>query len=257
MRDLFIKHLTILKTTCMDVCIDVGNTRAKIALYKNNHRQELIFRDSADAKWLSKFIEQEKVERLIMSSTRIFTPEQQAVLDSNEAFYILTADINLPITIKYKTPKTLGKDRIAAAAGAKALFPKNNCLVIDAGTCITSDIVTEKGHYLGGAISPGIKMRLKAMHHFTAALPLVEMRDFNTVLGRDTEESLLAGSVGAVFKEIDGFIDHYKNEYPDLKVLMAGGDAELFDKNLKNEIFAVPNLVLSGLHNILKFNASK
>jgi len=240
----------------MDACIDVGNTRAKVALYSEGVLSEQIFRENADAEWLEKFVEKYKVKRLIMSSTRIMTQEQKEVLDSKDQYFVLSPDLNLPITLNYKTPKTLGRDRIAAAAGAKALFPDNNCLVIDAGTCITSDIVTDSGIYLGGAIAPGINMRLQAMHHFTKALPLVEMRDFNQILGRNTEESLLAGSMGAVLKEVDGFIDHYQAEYSDLKVLFAGGDTDFFDKNLKNEIFAVPNLVLSGLYNILKFNAS-
>lgn len=239
----------------MDVCIDIGNTRAKIAQFEKGKLRDLIYRKSASGTWLSNYIKKNNVKRLILSTTRFVSKTQQAVLDRCEDHYVLTHDLPLPIKLKYKTPQTLGKDRIAAAVGAQAIFPNRNCLIIDAGTCITSDILDAKGNYLGGSIAPGLNMRLEAMNHFTSALPLIERKPFNKLLGKSTEESLLAGSMGATVKELDGFIDYYRAKYDKLQVLLTGGDTAYFDKYLENEIFAVPNLVLQGLYTILEFNA--
>jgi len=239
----------------MDVCIDIGNTRAKIAQFKNGKLVDLAYRKNASGTWLGNYIKKNDVKRLILSTTRFVSKTQQAVLDQNAAFYVLTHDLPLPIKLKYKTPETLGKDRIAAAVGAYTLFPKKNCFIVDAGTCITADILDARGSYLGGSIAPGLNMRLEAMHHFTSALPLIERRPFKKVLGKTTEESILAGSMGATLKEIDGYINYYRTKYDDLHVLVTGGDTPYFDKYLENEIFAVPNLVLQGLYEILEFNA--
>ncbi len=239
----------------MDVCIDIGNTRAKIAEFKKGKLKDLTYRNDVSGTWLGNYVRKKGVNRLILSTTRSVSKTQRAVLDRNEDHYLLNHDLPIPIKLKYDTPNTLGRDRIAAAVGAQAAFPKRNCLIIDAGTCITADILDANGNYLGGSIAPGLNMRLEAMNHFTTALPLIKRKPFNKLLGKSTEESLLAGSMGAALREIDGFINHYHSKYADLQVLVTGGDTDYFDKYLENEIFADPNLVLKGLYNILEFNA--
>jgi len=241
----------------MDLCIDIGNTRAKVASIEKEKFSKVHYRDDIDVEWLQDFIDENQIERLIFSSTRILSDEMREFLDGNDNYFTLNHKLPIPIQNKYGTPETLGKDRIAAAVGAKSIFPKHPCLVIDAGTCITTDIVDESGNYLGGSIAPGINMRLEAMHHFTKALPKVEMRNFYDLTGSNTEESLLVGAQTATVLEVDGFIDSYKKRYEDLKVLIAGGDTPVFESHLKNEIFAAPNLVLTGLYQILKFNATQ
>lgn len=239
----------------MDACIDVGNTFVKVALFEKDeltavHRNEVL-----DKMWFDEMVMDNNVQRVILSSVRVNLDDIIAHLDSSYDFYQLDHKLPIPISNDYATPKTLGKDRLAAAVGAHAIFPSQNCLVIDAGTCITLDVIDEKGHFLGGSIAPGLNMRLSAMHHFTSALPKVLSRDFEGMIGKNTEESMLVGALNACAIEIDGIIDYFNNEYTELKVLFTGGSTSFFEKKLKNQIFARPNLVLTGLHQILKFNA--
>ncbi len=162
----------------------------------------------------------------------------------------------LPIEIDYKTPETLGADRVADACGAVSLHPGEPCLVIDAGTCITVDFVDAKGVYHGGAIMPGLKMNLQALHTFTAKLPLIELEGVKKapVLGRSTEESILAGTLGATLLALAGYVALYKEKAPGLRVLLTGGDAERLTASGANGWEHVPHLTLIGLNEILIYN---
>jgi len=163
----------------------------------------------------------------------------------------------LPITLNYKTLETLGKDRIALAVAAAQLYPHKNVLIIDAGTCITYDFIDKHKEYQGGSISPGIQMRFKALNTFTDKLPLINPTDNVELLGKSTSESISSGVMNGVYSEIDGIIDKYKINFPDIEVILTGGDIIYFDKKLKNNIFANSNLVLKGLNMILDYNAGK
>jgi type III pantothenate kinase len=169
----------------------------------------------------------------------------------------LTADMPLPIKLDYKTPETLGADRIADACGAAGLHPGEPCLVIDAGTCITVDFIDAKGVYHGGAIMPGLKMNLQALHTFTAKLPLIDLEgvEKTPVLGRSTEESILAGTVGATLLSLAGYVALYKEKAPNLRVLLTGGDANyLLASGANNGWEHVQNLTLIGLNEIMIYN---
>jgi len=169
----------------------------------------------------------------------------------------LTADMPLPIKLDYKTPETLGADRIADACGAAGLHPGESCLVIDAGTCITVDFIDAKGVYHGGAIMPGLKMNLQALHTFTAKLPLIDLEgvEKTPVLGRSTEESILAGTVGATLLALAGYVALYKEKAPNLRVLLTGGDAKyLLASGTNNGWEHVQNLTLIGLNEIMIYN---
>lgn len=168
---------------------------------------------------------------------------------------VLSSDTPLPITLDYATPQTLGPDRIAAACGAWK--DHRDTLIIDAGTCITIDYLDAEGTYHGGAILPGIGMQFRALHTFTAKLPLVgAASDTATLLiGRSTAESIVAGVVSATRFAVEGFVDRYLQQYSDLQVLLTGGDADrlwgngaLAIANCKHE----PWLVMIGLNEILK-----
>ena len=177
-------------------------------------------------------------------------------LKSKTNTLLFTDKSQLPITNLYKSKNTLGSDRLAAAVGGNFLFPNKNVLVIDAGTCIKYNFVTQKNEYLGGGISPGLKMRLKALHTFTSRLPLAEMdEDYDTLIGRDTKESILMGAELGAVVEVDGIIDRYKSIYEDLTVVFTGGDINFFAKRLKNSICADQNLILKGLNVILDYNS--
>jgi type III pantothenate kinase len=173
-------------------------------------------------------------------------------------FSALAYDTLIPLSLKYKTPKTLGLDRIAASVGALTLFEESNLLVMDMGTCVTFDFISKKKDYLGGAIAPGIQMRLKALHHFTGKLPMVRLGEKKVVeIGKTTEESILSGVYWGMKHEIEGTISRYIQQYEDLKVVITGGDIKLFDFEPKNRIFADEFLVLKGLNEIAMYNEIK
>jgi type III pantothenate kinase len=144
---------------------------------------------------------------------------------------------------------------MANAAGAAMLFPAKNVLSIQAGTCLVFDFVNEKGEYLGGSISPGIKMRFDSLHEKTKNLPLLSAKNgYPNFIGTDTSASLCSGIINGIGYEIDGFIDEYRAKFDAIIVLLTGGDADYLQKFIKNTIFAAPNLVLKGLNEIIKYN---
>jgi type III pantothenate kinase len=167
---------------------------------------------------------------------------------------ILDRDMKLPLKIDYDSPETLGLDRIAAAVGAWSLFPKQNLLIIDGGTCITYDIVTEHGHYLGGIIAPGWRMRLKAMHHFTENLPNLEPFVPEESIGKTTESCMQIGAYAGVQYEIEQYFEFFNKKFKPLQVVVTGGQLPSFESSIKAHIFASSKIVLMGLHAIWKLN---
>jgi type III pantothenate kinase len=157
----------------------------------------------------------------------------------------------------YATPKTLGNDRIALVSAASKLYPSQNVLVIDVGTCITFDIINSENQYLGGAISPGLQMRYRALNTFTENLPLLEPQEEVNLIGNTTMMSMHSGVIFGIISEIDGVISMYKSQYKDLTIILTGGDSVFLCKRLKNSIFANSNFLLEGLNYILEFNKSQ
>ena len=232
------------------ITLDEGNTSVKLALFDND---TLVSKyNNIDLNFVIKLLP--KCDRLILSTVK--NKSNFKTLFSNKNFVLLNNSTPLPIKILYKSPTSLGNDRIALAVGAITNFPNKNVLVIDAGTCITYDLINSKKEYLGGSISPGIQMRYNALHQFTSQLPLLESVDTAMLTGVNTEESIHSGIINGVFVEIDGIIQRYINQYPDIKVIVTGGNAKFFDKGLKNTIFAKPNLLMEGLNKILDYNES-
>ena len=232
------------------ITLDEGNTSVKLALFDND---TLVSKyHNIDLNFVIKLLP--KCDRLILSTVK--NKSNFKTLFSNKNFVLLNNFTPLPIKILYKSPTSLGNDRIALAVGAITNFPNKNVLVIDAGTCITYDLINSKKEYLGGSISPGIQMRYNALHQFTSQLPLLESVDTAMLTGVNTEESIHSGIINGVFVEIDGIIQRYTNQYPDIKVIVTGGNAKFFDKGLKNTIFVKPNLLMEGLNKILDYNES-
>ncbi|MCF8225724.1 MAG: type III pantothenate kinase [Bacteroidales bacterium] len=242
----------------MNLVIDMGNTNCKIAVCKGTDIIESVISEKISNKEIAYFINSYKdVRGVIFSSVTNHSRELIDYLQTTfDIFLELNSSTPLPLTSHYKTPETLGYDRIAAATGAHTIFPENDVLVIDAGTAITFDLVTSGGEYLGGNISPGLQMRFRALHKFTNRLPMLEL-DENQVnlLGKSTDEAIISGVVNGLIFEINGYMDALKLDYKDLKVVLTGGDANSFDKRLKNSIFVVSHLNLIGLNRILDYNA--
>jgi len=244
----------------MDLIIDIGNTKAKIAIFENDN---IVLRrawKNLSIERVEKLVKAHSIKRSIISSVVDTDPELIKFLDRHTRLVKLNHKTKLPISVKYKTPTTLGADRIANAVASNALFPNHHVLAIDAGTCIKYDLVDDQQCYHGGAISPGVTMRYKALNTFTDKLPLVQRSDQGIWLGQTTEESIQTGVEHGAVQEVKGFIESYEKEFPKLKVIMTGGDASFFESRLKKQIFATriisePNLLVNGLHIILSYNA--
>lgn len=232
--------------------MDIGNSRTKIAVFTGDKLLRwLAFPGVAWAEILE-WQTNHNPDNFILSTVREDLPLER--INQIRPFLQLNADTVLPFENKYRTPKTLGNDRKAAIAGAQALYPNQHCLVVDAGTCITMDLLTAEGGFLGGNISPGIPMRLHAMHNGTARLPLVDPGAVDALLGESTETALRnGGQLGAIL-ELEGLIQRLEPHYDPLKCLVTGGDANKFVEQMKSRIFAHPDLVLYGLNKILIHN---
>src|SRR5690606_26517853 len=240
----------------MNLVIDIGNTRTKFSVF--NHGEEMISVpvDELLPSHIDVLLnEHPSINKAIISAVKDYSPELKSHLRQKLSFFVeLNGETPLPIENCYQTKETLGKDRIAAAVGAFHLYPGKNVLVIDAGTAITYDFVNEKGQYLGGNISPGIEMRFKALNQFTGRLPLIEKKDFENLFGNTTEDAIRAGVQHGIVFEADKAIDTFKEFYRNLNVIITGGDADFFDKKLKNSFFVHFNLIAIGLNRILEHN---
>lgn len=243
----------------MNLCIDIGNTRAKMAVFNaEGSLVKLIVREEVSSTKLDKVLQKYQIKHAILSSTRKKNSKLKRLLESKvELFLDLSPKTAIPISNLYQSPETLGKDRLAAAIGAAAIFPESNILIADAGTCITYDFINASGQYIGGSILPGIDMRFKALNHFTERLPIAPRDLPESYIGDTTISSIQTGVLLGVVYEMQGFINKYRELHPDLRVLITGGDASYFESQLENQIFAVPNLVLTGLNQILTYNVQQ
>jgi type III pantothenate kinase len=245
----------MIQKTDTNVIIDLGNTLFKVAVFEKNMLLSIrVFKNGSYNKMGNYLKMLPRYCYCILSSVVNYPDALQALLDEHFKTIILNPETAIPIGSYYKTPDTLGKDRIAAAVAAWHSFPGKNLLVIDAGTALTMDFVSADGNFIGGAISPGIDMRFKALHTFTGKLPLVKRKNIKYLTGATTEESISTGVINGITAEIDGIIDNYKLNYPDLTIIFGGGDSKFLHKRLKNSIFALPNPVINGLQIILNYN---
>ena len=238
----------------MNLVVDYGNSSAKVGIFDEHDLREMHTFSTQEE--LRTFLQNYSAVNFIISSVA-----EDAIMISEwatrvERKYILNSSLPLPIKNKYSTPHTLGVDRIAGVCGAYQKFQGSHCLVIDAGTCITYDFLDHDGSFLGGAISPGLMMRFQAVHTFTSRLPLVSPVEKAKLIGDSTESCIQSGIVNGLTEEINGIINRYQENFEGLRVILCGGDARFFENKLKGSIFAVPELVLSGLNSILIYNVS-
>lgn len=243
----------------MNVVIDVGNTRVKFAVFNNG---ELAYRGCSytDLKsWLSEHENELKESNLLVSGSGDIYSEGLNRIRAKFMKYVdftRANKLHLPICMEYETPKTLGVDRVADAVAAVKLFPGREILIIDAGTAITIDYISADGCFLGGNISPGLEMRYKALHDYTAKLPLVSGSEMPlTPFGKNTESAMHNGVVMGLIHEIQGYIDEFLKRDPHGVVVLTGGDIELLNNCKSHRIVLVPTLQLIGLDVILTNNS--
>jgi|AntDeeMinimDraft_4_1070355.scaffolds.fasta_scaffold06166_1 type III pantothenate kinase len=241
----------------MNLIIDSGNSFTKLALFEKAKLLESTKISKPKAfEAIEQLMSQNKIDRAIAAETADLEAKTLAFLNGNLSLLRLGDHTKLPFENLYETPETLGADRLALAASAQHFFPKENVLVIDAGTCITYDFIENGKTYHGGAISPGLKMRYRSMSHFTQKLPLLKPSAHKNleIIGKNTETNLHSGVLWGTSLEIDGYINRLKTQYKKLNVVLTGGDAKLLVNRLKNSIFAPSHFLENGLNQILEFN---
>jgi type III pantothenate kinase len=236
------------------ICLDFGNTRLKAAIFEEDRLKEVTILDADVHDNLRQLLEQFNPERSILSSVINHDPSIEQLLATTTKYHKLSNVSKIPFTIPVGKPETVGADRLAICAASVYLFPKQNNLAIGLGSCITFNFINQQHEFLGGSISPGMEMRFRAMHQFTARLPLVEA-DWNVpLIGYDTRTNLQSGVVLGMAAEIDGMIELYEKRYGNFNVLLTGGDIRIFEPHLKNKIFADPELIFKGLYAISQIN---
>ena len=237
----------------MNLSIDLGNTYAKTGLFSKGKLVKTNWKLSYPE--LVNYVQSIHPQRIMVSS--VSYSEEQLKDEFSKItpnIYLLKSTTPVPLTKRYDTPETLGADRVAAAVGAKVLYPKNNCLVIDMGTCITYDLVDAEDNFHGGIISPGVRMRFKAMNTFTKRLPLLEPEPIPTLIGKSTNHAMQSGVMNGLLAEINGLVEAYDKVLTNINVIFCGGDASYFANRIKYPNFVVPELVLIGLNRILEYN---
>ena len=240
----------------INLAIDLGNTRIKFGVFECDVLR-FSWKGTIDESYtkLEELLKLYDFDQTVICATGNSKDFVTFVEKKGLSFEVVSSQTPMPFNNAYTTPHTLGVDRMVLVAGAQKEYPEEPVLIIDAGTCLTYDFKDANGTYQGGAISPGLQMRFKAMHEFTARLPYLEIADTEiNVIGKSTNEAMQSGVVNGMVAEIDGLIDWYKGKFEGLKIILTGGDGQFLSGRLKNGIFANSNFLLTGLNYIIVFN---
>jgi len=237
-----------------NICIDIGNTQSKIGIFEDSELIDTILVDSITEDLLDTLFNKYHIKNSIVSNVNESSSKITEILKSKTNYINFDNFTKIPFLNLYKTPETLGLDRIALVAAATNLETPNNVLVVSLGTCVTFEFLNRKLEYLGGAISPGLLMRLKAMNEFTAKLPLLDLDEPTDFNGSSTNECMQSGAFYGITGEINVRLSLYENKFGKTDLVLSGGDCFLFEKHLKNALFAHPYLTLFGLNKIINYN---
>ncbi len=237
-----------------NICIDIGNTQTKIGIFENSNLLKTIILDVLNVGNIETIIIENKIEISIISTVNESEEPLLQMLQTKTKLLPFNYLTKLPFINNYLTPNTLGLDRIALIASAVHLNNDSNVLVISLGTCVTFEFLNRKKEYLGGAISPGLNMRLQAMNHFTAKLPLLTFKEPTDFNGNSTESCMQSGAFFGLLAEIKSRIELYESKFGETEIILSGGNCYLFEKHLKKALFAHPYLTLFGLNKILTYN---
>jgi len=235
-------------------CFDFGNTRRKLAVFNDSQIEKTIVLDDDSTNTIQTLVNEYQPKKSILSSVIDHNPEMENILAMRSKFHRLNHRTKLGFTTPVGKPDTIGADRLALAAAAVHFYPNSHNLVIGLGTCITYNFINKYHEFLGGGISPGLEMRLKALNHYTAKLPVVAADSNAPLIGYDTATNIQSGVVLGMVYELDGFIDEYRKKFDNFNVVLTGGDMVHLGSHLKNKIFADPDLIFKGLYAISEVN---
>ena len=236
------------------ICFDFGNTRKKAAVFFDDKLTEVIILEDDKEESILSLIEKYKPGRTILSSVINHNPALEELLEKHSIFHKLSSKTIINFTTPVGKPETIGADRLALMAAAAYYFPNKNNLIIALGSCITFNFINQYHAFLGGAISPGLDMRFRAMHEYTAKLPLAKAEWKFPLVGYDTATNLQSGVINGIIGEIDGTIDKYAEKYSNFNVVLTGGNSTYFAGQLKNKIFADYNFLFKGLYALSELN---
>jgi len=241
----------------VNLVLDIGNSYIKIALFEKSELiQKFQFSDNFEKNILDTLSNYE-IKYSIISNVGKIENTIIELLNNTTNLLFLSNQLKFPFKNLYNSKNTLGQDRLALVSAAAFKFPKDNVLIIDAGSCITYDFKNFKNEYLGGGISPGISMRFKSLNSFTANLPLISSTNSFKLVGDTTKSSLISGVMNGTVSEINGIIKQYFEEFKNIKIILTGGDSNFLRKRIKNSIFADQNFLLKGLNKLLEDNIRK
>jgi type III pantothenate kinase len=236
------------------LCFDFGNTRQKVAVFRNELHEETILLPNNELHSIERIMYLQQPQKTILASVINHNPAIEQLLASQSQFHKLSHTTRANFTTAVGKPETIGADRLALCAAAAHYYPGKNNLVIGLGTCITYNFINHYHQFMGGSISPGMEMRFKAMQVFTDKLPLVTSNHNFPLVGYDTKTNMQSGVIAGMAFEIDGFIDAYKAKYENFNAVLTGGDCLYFARRLKNKIFADGNFLFKGLYALSETN---
>ncbi len=236
----------------MNLIVDIGNTLIKATFFKSSKIEKKYSFEKSKTKKLYELLDSSNIEKIFISN--VGSQIDTLKLSKYKKVLHFKENLKIPLKLNYRDKNKLGKDRIAAMVGARKLFPAKNLLVIDIGTCITMDVLTNDGIFLGGRISPGIQLRYKSLS-FTQQLPFLNFVYNKDIYGNDTESSIHTGIQRSIISEIRDFNSELLKQLNILYVIITGGDMNFLLSELKNTIFASEeNLVAIGLYEIMNYN---
>ncbi len=236
------------------LCFDFGNTRKKCAVFHGSEMKEAVVLPDDTVETIQSLIKRVQPHKSILSSVIDHNTAIEEVLATATKFHKLSHLTKVAFTTPVGKPETIGADRLALTAAAVHFYPTTHNLVIGMGSCVTYNFINKYHEFVGGAISPGMEMRLKALNYYTAKLPLIKADSNVPLIGYDTTTNILTGVVLGLAKEIDGFIEAYREKFSNFNVLLTGGDIVYLASHLKNKIFADPDLIFKGLYAISEVN---
>lgn len=241
----------------MNICIDQGNSRTKVAIFDEKGRivRHFVYRSFVFSDVERLFSLYPLTDSIVSSVVNLEPAMVNALQRLSQRFILFDHTTPVPIINDYESPETLGQDRLAAAVGAQTLCPNENLLIMDVGSAITYDFVSADGHYMGGNIAPGLKMRFTSLARMTKRLPMVEPEEHSLLpfIGRNTHDAVAAGVIRGVAYEVKGYMRTMAERMPHFRTFLTGGHAGFILNQVQGDIQYEKHLVLIGLNRILAF----
>ena len=238
----------------MNLVLDIGNSLLKAGIFKNNNLINYCEFNKDYFLNVKSILDNNPISHSIASNVSESNNKLIELLSNKTNLIEFNSSLNVPFKNCYQSKNTLGKDRIALVSNASKEYPKENVLLIDLGSCITFDFLNNKNEYLGGSISPGLRMRYKSLNNYTANLPLLDPKEIDYFIGKNTEDSIHSGIINGIISELNSTVEKYKSQYKKIRIILTGGDSKFLFKKIKSGIFANSNFLIFGLNLLIELN---